>query len=55
MQFCIACGLPLDIKLNKKWDKKDKEHCNDKCKARHLRDERPRNRKKYGLTGYIYD
>jgi len=55
MIFCLGCGLPLDSKFNKKWDKKYPDFCNKKCKDRHWRDQKPRNRKKYGLTGSIYD
>ena len=55
MDFCQACGLPLDEKFNKKWDNKVPRHCNKICEERGIREARPKNRKKYGATGYIYD
>ncbi len=55
MKYCLACGMPLDRKYNNKWDKKVADFCNEQCQAQHVRDTRPKERKKYGLTGYIYD
>lgn len=44
--FCIACGAPVTKGTNL---------CNSKCEQRNKRTKRPKARKKYGLTGYIYD
>jgi len=55
INFCLGCGLPLDARLNPKWDKKSKDVCNQKCRDKKERADRPRNKKKYGACGYIYE
>jgi ribosomal protein L24E len=55
MKFCLNCGLALERQYNKKYDGTIKDMCHEKCKKAHERKQRPRNRKKYGVAGYIYD
>jgi len=56
MFFCRKCDRPLDRRYNKKYDGIISMFCNKKCeKAFAERKTTPRNRKKYGLTGYVYD
>jgi len=56
MKFCEACGMPLDKKLNKRFERPDvigRRFCNQKCKARFERIKRPRAaRKNHGVTGW---
>ena len=56
MKFCKACGMPLDKRLNKRFegpDVKGREFCNQKCKARFERMKRPRRaRKNHGVIGW---
>lgn len=54
IKFCLACGRPL-IDMNKNWDGELADFCNDKCRQRKERESRPKNRRKYGAAGYIYD
>jgi len=52
MNFCIACGRPLDKKLNKRMRYGEANgYCNNKCARMQIRKERPRNRPKYGVAG----
>jgi len=53
VKFCY-CGLPLDKHYNKKYDGKLSDACNVKCKQAEERRQYPKNRRKYGLGGYIY-
>lgn len=54
MKFC-KCGLPLDRKINKRYDMNYPDHCNKHCFERYERLKSPKNRKKYGIAGTAYD
>jgi len=52
MNFCIACGRPLDKKWNKHMRYGEVEgYCNFKCQRMQIRKNRPRNKPKYGVAG----
>lgn len=54
VKFC-PCGMPLIRNYNKKYDGKIPGYCNKDCHKRYTREPRQKVRKRYGLTGYIYD
>ncbi len=55
-EFCLACGRVLNKKYNKRMRYGEAPgYCNYKCQRKQAREDSPKNRKKYGLTGYIYD
>ena len=55
MIFCDNCGRPLEEKYNKHFKRGEAEgYCNKSCRDKHLRKKRPKNRPKYGATGYVY-
>ncbi len=55
VKFCNACGRALNKKLNKRMRYDEASgYCNQKCQKAQKREDRPKNRKKYGATGYIY-
>ncbi len=54
MNYC-NCGLPLDRYLNKRYDGTVPGYCNKKCQDKYENPKPPKNRKKYGPTGYVYD
>lgn len=49
--FCEGCGRVLDQKINKRFDAKFLRFCNQKCKDLHERNQRPKNKPKYGVAG----
>ncbi len=53
--FC-PCGRVLVTSLNARYDHKVEDYCNQDCKDAHDKKKirGPKQRKKYGLTGYIY-
>ncbi len=54
LKFCKTCGRPLNISLNKRYNGTSLEFCNGKCKQSFIRNQREKNKRKYGLGGWIY-
>jgi len=54
-EFCDHFGRLLDKKLNKRFDGNYKNFCNKSHFKSYERNQRPKNRPKYGAAGYIYD
>ena len=56
MTCCKKCGLILDRRWNRRFKHGEAEgFCNKKCKDKYLNPREPKQRKKYGVGGYIYD
>jgi len=55
VQFC-PCGRALDKEINKRYDATTPGFCNKECKDAEERKQKrgPKQRKKYGVAGYIY-
>ncbi len=52
---CLYCGRPLDRKWNKRYTGEFENYCNAQHKRGQLREQRPKNRKKEGVAGSVYD